>query len=287
MYNSLIFYNHFGNGDLFESREFVREIMQSIPAEEYYYAHGKNKRTFADFPNMKWTEVTPEMDARLPFIRTKDSLYINTWIGRDSRYVLPMVGCVLDMNAAMFNETLIKCGHRSLSGNLEDYLPRLDFSFFKVDGIVNFIENNPRKKVLVCNGVVNSMQAENFDFLPILDWVSKYRDDLLFIITSPVNIHRDNIITSDSIIRSEDGYDLNEISYLARFCDTIIGRKSGPFVFAHNKDVWMDGTKKSLSFTYAKHSSHFVRQDYLPLKKFWSPETSVAGVTNKILEVLG
>lgn len=83
MYDYLTFYSNYGNGDIFESREFVREMMQSISAKEYYYAHSKNGRMFADIPNLKYTEITTFMDDRKSFFKLDNSLFINTWIGRD------------------------------------------------------------------------------------------------------------------------------------------------------------------------------------------------------------
>ena len=54
MYEKIIFYNHFGYGDLFNSREFVKELMKLLPADMYFYAHNKNKRTLEDIENLKY-----------------------------------------------------------------------------------------------------------------------------------------------------------------------------------------------------------------------------------------
>jgi hypothetical protein len=285
MYDKLIFHCSFGSGDLFESREFIKEIMQIIPANEYFYAHGKNKRMFEDIQNLQYTTVTEDMVATDKFKIIDNTLLLNTWIGRDGKYVLSQVGCVISKNYEMFNDILSSIGVSKLSRPYLDYIPQLDYSVCKTDRIDRFIEKHPEQKILVCNGIVNSMQAENFDLTSDIEQVSRKYSDKLFIVTN-VSFPGDNVVSTQEIIKSDDFFDLNDISYLATKCDVIIGRKSGPFVFAHNRDVWYDGSKKSLSFTYAQHSSHFVEENTLPLQKFWSPATKDDDVIREIERVI-
>jgi hypothetical protein len=287
MLDKLVFTNHFGAGDLFESREFVKEIMQIIPANKYYYAHGKSSRMFADIPSMEYTTVTGEMQPTSPHRRINGTLFLNTWIGRNSKYVLPQVGCVIDKNYEMFNDILTSLGYRTLSKPYIEYIPEINFNYFNTKNINEFLTDYTNKKlILVCNGMVNSMQAENFDMTDAIITVANSYKDICFLVTQPLPTKINNIFNTSDIIKSDDGFDLNEISYLAKFCSTIIGRKSGPFVFAHNKDVWMDGNKKSLSFTYAQHSSHFVQGNQLPLRKYWSPATNTSDVIAEIERVI-
>lgn len=286
MLNKLIFFNHFGAGDIFESREFVKDIMSIIPANEYIYAHGKNKRMLADIPNLKYMEVTHVMVPGKATLLSNNDLYLNTWIGQDSKYVLSQVGCVIDKNFEMFNNNLKKAGYRELSNKVMDYLPSVDFSYFNTKPVDDFVESlNGKKVVLICNGMVNSSQSFNFSFEEPIYNVANNNKDVMFIVTQDLPVKLDNVISTNEVIKSDDGFDLNEISYLAKFADTIIGRKSGPFVFSHNKDVWYSN-KKSLSFTFAEHSSHFVQGNDLPLRKFWSPATEQSEIIKRIEEVI-
>lgn len=286
MYDSLVFYNHFGAGDLWESRGFIKEIMLTVEANEYYYCHTKNSRMFSDIPNLKYNPVDSRMQEKSAFAVIDNRLFINTWIGRDSKYVLPRVGCVIDKNYDMFNDTLSSIGIPKLSKQFIEYLPTVDYAKLNTGGITKFINKRKnRRKVLVCNGNVNSMQADNFSFEDVIYRLSIIFKDIDFLVTQELPIKSDNIFHTGSIINSSDGFDLNEISYLANHVDVIVGRKSGPFVFAHNKDVWFSN-KKSLSFTYEQHSSHFVLGNDLPLKKYWSSETDVNSVTKRIVEVI-
>lgn len=286
MLDRLIFYSHFGAGDLFESREFVKEIMQIIPANEYFYAHAKGKRTFIDIPNLQHMSITDESPS-LAFQQIGNTLKMNTWIGRESKYVLSQIGCVIDKNYEMFNDMLRSAGYSTLSKPYIEYLPTLDYSYLETYNIDRFMDvRKGRKKALICNGPVQSLQAENFDFMPVIIKLVENHPDIDFYNTQELPFGAENLFYTGWIIKSSDGFDLNEISYLAKFCDLIVGRKSGPFVFAHNKDVWYDANKKSLSFTFAKHSSHFVQGNELPLKKFWSPRTDYSGVLEEIERLL-
>ena len=79
MLDKLVFYNHFGAGDIFESREFVKDYMKQFPAKEYWYAHGKHPRILADMPELRYTPIDDSMNCRMPFFNKGNSLYVNTW----------------------------------------------------------------------------------------------------------------------------------------------------------------------------------------------------------------
>lgn len=288
MFNKVIFYCHFGAGDIFESREFIKEIMTSVQAGEYYYAHGKNPMILVDIEGLKYCKIDERMEVTTESKIIDNDLFINCWIGRNSKYVLPNIGCVIDKNYEMYNDILSRRDLPLLSKTFKEYLPDPDFTKFYLENVNKFIEDTlGKRRVLICNGDVQSLQAQNFDFSPIIYELASRHKDTIFIETRGLPPKTENVFSSEWVIKSPYGIDLNEISYLALFCDVIVGRKSGPFVFAHSKAVWSDGNKKSLSFTYGKQGSHFVLQDDLfPLKKFWSPATDYETVLSEIERVL-
>lgn len=288
MWNKVIFYNHFGNGDLHESREFVKDIMQIIPAESYYYAHAKFPGILRDIPNLLHTEIDATMDGMSPFFRWGGTLLINTWIGRDSKYVLPGIGCTIGENYRMFNDILYAMRVRFLTKRVIDYIPVIDYSFFDVGRVDDYLANRcGRKKVLICNGDVQSNQASNFDFGPIIERLCKEYPEFDFIITRKIDFSSYNLFSTDSIIMSNTGCDLNEISYLSRGCDVIVGRSSGPFLFCQTKENWMNFRKTFISFTYTPQGSNIIGGLQVMAKKIWSKETATDAVFNKIKEVLG
>lgn len=268
----ITFYNHFGAGDIFESREFVKDLMKIIPADEYRYAHGKNPRILLDIPELKYTEVTGIMEPPKAFVRDNDELYINTWIGRDGQYVLSGIGCVVEMLHLMYVHMLLMLQIDSGLSRKDalTYIPTIDYKYYNIGPVREWVDRHSnRMNVLVCNGPAQSGQAENFDFTEGISMLSRMFPDINIILTSPANIKENNIYFTSNIINQADGFDLNEISYLSKFCRISVGRNSGPHVFSQVMDNWQDPTKINVSLTRKKEASHFVLSNDLPMRKFW------------------
>lgn len=287
MLNRIIFFCHYGAGDIFESREFAREYVRILGTTDNYYAHGKSPYILNDMKDFKFTEVTPEMHHRVPWKVVGDTIYINMWIGRDSKYVLPQIGVVVEKLFEMHNDMLRSMGVRQLSRSPYAYIPIIDYSQYVTTGVDSFIKNAKWEKlILISNGPVQSCQAENFDFTPVIELLCKTFPKYQFVVTQRTNLVAENLAYTDDIIGISTGTDLNEISYLSTFCDVCIGRNSGPHVFAQVLDNWSDKNKVSLSFTYAKRASHFVLSDSLLMKKEWSNVVDTQGVFEKVCKVI-
>lgn len=279
MYNKLIFFNAYGNGDIFESRRFVKEIMQIIPAKHYFYAHGKSPRILADIPEIQFTPFVNDFDSSKAIIKLNDnSLVWNTWIGRDSKYVLPGIGCTVEKLYEMYNDILRLINLPGLSKPIFDYIPDIDYSYYNIKPIDEFLQKHIAQKVLISNGKVYSDQAVNFDFTPVINKLAEKLPDVIFILTEATDISKDNVFYTSNIINNKDKFDLNEISYLSLFCDTHIGRNSGPHVFAQVRDNWLDPNKVTLSFTRENIASHFVWKLPTAMQKRWSGSTNIAGI---------
>lgn len=274
MYDKLICYCHFGNGDIFESIEFAKEYIEKIPAKEYFYAHGKPKYILENIhPKLQQTEVTDIMDMRKAWFVDNNCLYINMWIGRDGRYVLPGIGCTVEMLYQMHNDILRDMNLQSLEKPVYAYIPSMQTLSEHGYGF------NKPNQVFISNGPVQSNQAENFDFSQVIQILCENFPEYTFIITSKVEFSYPNLVDAST-------WNLWELAETSTYCKTIIGRSSGPQVFAQNLDNWMDREKACLSFTYERSGSHFVYNDILPMKKYWSPATDPNDVYAKIVEVI-
>jgi hypothetical protein len=288
MYRSLIFFNEFGAGDIFESREFIKEWASKVPAKNYYYAHGKHKRIIADIPWIESIDFNKNiMDSMKDVIvDSEENLYINTWIGRDSQYVLPGIGCVVEQFHRMNNDMMKKYGIGQLNLPPIHYIPKVDYTYYDRMSVHKFLSKHKQDRILICNGTVNSNQAFNFDFTEaICELAAKFKDKV-FITTSKLNEERGNIFHTGDFIDTGYDFDLNEISYLSNFCNTIIGRKSGPYVFCHNLNNCMNPNKKFISFTYQQTGSSFVVNTAVRAQKYWSPATDSYGVARFIEGVI-
>jgi len=242
---------------------------------------------------LEYTKVTPDMGQRSPYKIIAENVddhvvYINMWIGRDGRYVLPNVGVVVENHYKMHNDMLKSMRLPKLSKEPFYYIPRIDYHVYVKKGVDNFVESNTKERlILICNGNVHSNQAKNFDFTPVIGKICDTFPEYQFVETQKTELVKENLAYTGDIIGETPGTDLNEISYLSTFCDVSIGRNSGPHVFSQVLDNWVDKYKTNLSFTYAKNSSHFVLSDDLPMKKEWSGAEDTQGVFKKICEVIG
>lgn len=292
MYEQVIFYNHFGAGDVFESREFVKEWMRLVPARKYCYSHGKNPRILLDIPEIEFKEITIHMDAmRGVWDDLNGNLYVNTWIGRDGKYVLPGIGCTVEKLYEMHNDLLSVYDLGKLSRKPIDYITDIDYSFYEIESVTKFIDKHPEEKIFIDNGNVQSLQAENFPFTDIIYQVAESHPDKCFIVTHPIPViigkeHVSNIYHTDYITQNYYGFDLNEVSYISTFCSTLIGRNSGPHVFSQVRKNVMDETKKLSSFTYQYTGSSFVVNTDVKIRKYWSAHTRPDWVVREIEEVL-
>lgn len=240
MFNKLYFCNNYHNGDLHLSREFVKDIMNKIEAKEYFYSYN---------PSLARKEVIKDIDV-IPIHYVNgvhphhenykiigDDLYINTWVGlKNNQYIYEVnKGCSLDTNYKIYTDT-----YRSLDIFLEEkefYIPEIDFDKVEKRNVNDFLyKHDGKNKILISNGKVNSGQSFPFDMNGVISLLSSEFKDYVFILTDSNNrIDKDNIFYTDDIIKI-DGSDLLEISYLSRYCQIIIGRGSGPYIFSQIKD---------------------------------------------------
>jgi hypothetical protein len=298
MYENFYFFNRYGNGDILNSKEYVRELAIRLPAEgiakKVWYLHPKSHQILWDMDDiLEQSSVTEKCNNALPFVEHGDDVYFNTWIGRDGRYVLPGIVCTDIMNFKMFNDQLRAMG---LSVQLErpliDYVPQIDFD--KMDTRYKLRINRffqimaGRKVMLVCNGDVHSNQATNFDFGPIINALCERHPDEVFVATTeyaPAQEYH-NLFFTRQLIHTDEGFDLNEIAYLSNRVDLTVGRASGPSVFAQHKENILDPSKKFLVFSNHPDCVTFLKGAKGDATFFWSGETTKEPVYQEIREVM-
>lgn len=290
MLDNFIFYNYYGNGDIFHSREFVKDLIKQIPANSFYYAHGKSPRILEDIQGLKYMKIPKWCRNDRAFVKNGNDVAINTWIGRDGKYVLSGITCTASMNYLMYNNILRDMGlNIRLSGTYIDYLPTIDFNFIRKDyrnRIDKFISDHPEKKVLISNGDVFSAQAVNFDFTPIIDIVCDRNPSVTFIASSPTPLRKSNLYYTEEIIKTDDNFDLNEIAYMSLFINYFIGRSSGPFMFAQIKENCMNPDKIFLTFTKHPNCRTFAHDLPVKMQVYWSGAVSTEKVARHIQEVI-
>jgi hypothetical protein len=274
------------------SREYVKHFMACIPAKKYVYWHNLSSKLLRDIPDLEFGNLKnmPVSNPRLtcktvdeirdnyrkyknilrefvrdrgkPFEIFKNNLFINTWVlaghwiknYRKERNMCPLdTQYWIDNNYRKYtelvnilNEQGIKC--RQLNLDKLTYIPSINYKVYDINGVDEFVKNTPERKILICNGQVNSGQIFNFTLDNLINKIVSFKN-IKVITTVRTNIP--GVLYTGDIIQAEGG-DLNEISYLSKFCDIIIGRGSGPFCFCETKDNYFDDKKRFIAITNSK-----------------------------------
>jgi hypothetical protein len=271
---NICFFCHFHNGDIFHVKSFIKDITSKIDTE-YYIAHPNSEIITCDMDlqyiniPLSWSKFTEQYQENrklyedhvnlllgkehTKFIETDDCFYINTWIGgyfgNENEY---NGECSLRGFYRMFSkiyEKLNEVFNTNLElGQLNDYLPFVDYSKIDCSEVDKFLENNNNQKILICNGPACSGQTTyNGNMSEIIVPLAEQNEDKTFICTQKFDTELNNIKFSNDIINS-NSCDLNEISYLSKFCYLIVGRNSGPFCFSTTYENLNNKDKTFLAF---------------------------------------
>ena len=251
----IYFYNFFHKGDVFCTRPFLETIISSLKNVDIQFFHQYDDYLLRglNIEQKSLSEISNIVNYNSDNLVRDGILYINTWQGKyftNDSYS----GCNIKTLYLNVWSTIIKFINKNLNtelvlGNMEDYYPFFDQSFFNIDTIDKFIEEDSRKKVLFCNGPALSGQCPEYngDMKEVIEYISSKYSNYLIITTHQIDSSLENIKYSGDIIQN-DGQDLYEISYLSEFCDLIVGRSSGPFTFTNTKKNFFDSSKKFLCF---------------------------------------
>ena len=279
-------FNHYGNGDLFASREFVKELVQSLPNVQFEYSHGKSSRMFADIENLGYSKIDNNCDNAKSFFWIDGVLYINTWVGLNGRYVTPANTVSLTNLKRLFNDYLSEI--HGFEKDVNEYIPYPNFKAFPMSiRMYTFMQKfNNKTKVLISNCNAQSGQAENFNFDPIIYELCNEFPEFIFIVTNDTMVVKDNLFMTKDLTNTSDGFDLNEISYLSLFCNPIIGRGSGAYCFTINKPNCFNKDKYFIAFTKSPYGATITSGQDLPCHFLSTPETNERKVFDYICKVL-
>lgn len=286
----ICFFNHFHNGDIFNSKPFVMDIMNNIQTE-FYYAYNLSPKIISDL-NISCVELSSlPIPPKVKFAESDACYFINTWIGA---YFEPDGECTLKFSYSMY-EKIYSYLNTLLGSNLklkpiEEYWPTIDFTKFDVASIDAFIKD--KKIVLLSNGPAHSNQCVyNDDMKNVIEELANSFSYISFVATKKFNTTKENIHFTDDIIDINDS-DLNEISYLSKYSDIVVGRSSGPFsfcltkenVYDVNKTFYCFGDKETDCFFHGTSAkARFVFSKYENEKKLFFDIQNLIGEKHVIL----
>jgi len=284
MTRTLTAFNHYGIGDLFESREFVLEWMRVLGISECEYAC-RYPAVFEDLPQIKTRPLTDDLNMRHWASKRNGRYLLNTWIGalngettpKGDYVIWPGIGCTVEHIRRMHSDYMARLGLGRITKPAQEFLTTVDYSrvrhgVFEVSEFVNRHQSN--RLILVCNGPTGSGHAANFDMAAMVAKISENDLDI-FLLTERVLFQNQpaNIFFTDDITERNGRCDVLAISYLSTFCDVIVGRCSGAQMVCETKENWMDPSKTLLSFTQHDNGATFVRDPValgLKMRRVWS-----------------
>jgi hypothetical protein len=221
--------------------------MNQLPQENFIFTHHMSTKVLSDVPISQGRMM--ESIGRNPMFNLGDDIIINTWIGawfdRGLEYTNE---CTLRFNYSIYREVYKALGLKL--GPIEQYYPSIDFSKFDVSNVDEFaLRKNNRKMILIANGNCHSGQCDyNGDMKQFIINLATMFPDMIFIATQRFSNHALENIKFTSDITKVEGNDLNEIGYLSKFCDIIIGRNSGPYCFSTHAENIDNQDKTFLAF---------------------------------------
>lgn len=264
MMRNIYFYNYYHNGDLFCSKSFIKQIVDELRSESFNfkYFHNNNPKTISDLTDYGGRPYQSNKDR---FIKDNDTLSINTWIGihipgnhatgpffwnEGINYV-----ALHDIWNYNFENINSHFGTKlRIKKSPEDYISVIDYSKFDVTSVNDFIQSRPEKKrILFSNGIPMSGQSFSDKMDNIINYFAAKYSDYDFYCTDRIATYSPNVFFTSDITKQKS--DLNEISWLSKHCDLIIGKNSGPFIYCLERDNFNDPKKKFISFNNNKVDS--------------------------------
>jgi hypothetical protein len=256
--NEIVFVNHFHNGDLHISREFIRKIKAKFPQYSYGYANKHNSYVLKDLGLNHYDSRTINFGSEFNgHIQIGNKLYLNTWYGSCKGKFNCACGIAFDALYCLFDhylKTFFNSSIRELDPDPTKFFPTIDFSHYAIDNAKKYMDvagSKWAKRIFFSNGAVLSGQAPNVSLAPMINQMAeKYQTDL-FIYTNEDNsiTPRHNVVCTKSIINKQLPCDLNENSYIAERSDIIIGKSSGAYTFAMTQNNLFKLNKLMVSFS--------------------------------------
>jgi hypothetical protein len=252
--SKIVFFNHLHRGDLHTHKAFISQIQKELPDIKLEYLH-KNPSRLTEEYGITLAGNPDHLDRNTPFYQDveNNTLYINTWVATNWERFCRHGGVNMNLLVDQWSE-IFDTINKFFSVDIkireakEFYLPVQNYEFVEKENVNAYIENAPDKRVLVCNNVPASGQSFADNLSKFLIPIAEKNPGVDIICTDRFETSLPNIKFTSDIIKSKKETDLFEISYLSSFCDVIIGKNSGPYVFCETFDNYMNSNKTMVSF---------------------------------------
>lgn len=300
---NILFYNLWHNGDVFSGRGYIKSIIDSLPDVKFGYYHKCNKKIVSDLTRMTFQpDLTKWQVEQLNFrkiVETDKTIYINTWVGtyfyQNGERMQDFQDVIVNLQGEghanylslhkmySFIITYLNDNHNAniaLDMYPLSYVPSINWKHYESQKVEDFVKATPQTKHLVCNGIVRSMQSSIGNMQEVINVLAKQHPQDVFICTEKFDTTFRNILFTDDIFKLDN--DINEIAYLSTYCNTIIGKNSGPFMFTHVSQNIYNKKMTFVAFSHSPSDCYPYHMKNLPCKYFHSKGETPQQVYNVI-----
>ena len=240
----ITFYNHWHNGDLHISREYVKDIIGKIAGGHFSYYHPNDPKILSDIGGFTFLPLMPAGTPKMciPDLMREDAdvIFVDTHINSKSanfaKYGNELETLYRNF-CCVFEELKLEIGPK------DSYIPLVDFSAFETAGIDGLMAGGAgRKKILVSNNYVCSKQSNNFNMDSLVSHIASRFKDAMVIVTNDSDCKEGNVVRIMPLV--QHACNVNECAYAALSCDVVLGRHSGPFSFTLNRNMLLSDRRQ-------------------------------------------
>ena len=236
----ICFYNEGHIGDLLLNLPFIKLLIDKYPENEYYQYRYGTGTTFHDslIRGVGGLSYTEKMDGDINIPTWMCNKEYAEWVAADD---YPLVD---HFSVQEFYWEKIYKKH----GFDIDIPADLGINYnFLLDArskkLIEAFSTTKKKKILIFNQQTRSGQSDNQDYRSYLVRVANIFSDCEFLYTNYEEIDK-KLILDNNLFHTPDifgNYDCDIIhnAYLSLYCDIIVGRANGPFMYAamHNSNI--------------------------------------------------
>ncbi len=277
MIQHIVFYNSFHLGDLFTTREWVKDIIRQTPTCTHTYAHKHDPKLTQDM--CAFHDQSTKLIARLPTFDKyvwdshNNTLFINTWVGAYHDHFERHPTFLQHHNIIRTCYGVIQhLVQINLNWNPDPwhFVPSINYTNYDLNSTHNVVLQNTGPKWLFCNNDVKSSQSSMHDMQHIITQLAHQNPHIHMFVTKKLPIQLSNVSYTSDIFPHMN--DLIETSYLSYYCDVIVGKNSGAFTYTQTKHNLQNAGKKFVCFSHEQshllphglnHKCEFVWSDSL------------------------
>ena len=236
----ICFYNEGHIGDLLLNLPFIKLLIDKYPENEYYQYRYGTGTTFHDslIKGVGGLSYTEKMDGDINIPTWMCNKEYAEWVAADD---YPLVDH-FSVQEFYWEKIYKKHGFDvDIPADLG-----INYNFLlESQSIISIGEYavKEKKKVLIFNQKARSGQADNQDYKSYLVRIANIFDECDFLYTNEEDIDSklildNNLIHTPTIFGNHD-CDIIHNAYLSLYCDIIVGRANGPFMYAamHNNNI--------------------------------------------------